>query len=520
MLIACGQPSYADSSTMAPPTGLDWIYTARAGDTVQSVAQTYLLQPERWTDLLRHNKLRNDGFLTSGTILKIPVSLLKNYPKPATLLETSGQVWYRKAFTHSYVPAIKGLKLSVGDEIKTLQGKARIVFADGSKLRINSKSIIIFNKLTHFGETGMVDVRLRLNKGGIKTRVTPRKGPASRYEVSTPSAVAAVRGTSFRIRVIDAYTITEVTEGRVQVENASSDALLQKGQGISVTSGGNLQPVKLLPPPLIRGLPDTIGKLPLTISWQAIQGAKSYRIEVFRNDPHALPLISERRQTNSLSLKALANGKYWLNVWAVDMANIEGLVSNLHFIVDQRATPAVLKNPLTGAAITNSTPEFSWQLNNPQLLSSLEIAQDRQFSKLYAKTAFNRQQTATVERPLAAGQYYWRVVTQAGSEHPAYSEPRLVTINDSLKATRVVAISYFRDQAKIFWKSVDHAEHYLVQLAEDEDFKVMVKQDTLQKNSALLRLIPGKSYWVRVKAVGNRFYSSSFDQPQMLKIQP
>ena len=497
----------------------DWIYTARPGDSIHSIAKTYLKSPGQWTRLLRYNNLNNANPLPPGTIIKIPLYLLKSYPKPATLIETSGQVWYRKAHTSAYVPAIKGLKLNIGDELKTVDGQAWVTFADGSRLKIARQSIIIFNKLTHYGKTGMVDVRFRLNKGGIRTKVTPRKGPAARYEVTTPSAVAAVRGTTFRIRVIDAYTITEVTEGKVQVNNAHSKLLLREGQGASIGTTGNLAPVKLLPPPKISPLPDTVNQLPLNITWQAVSGANAYRVEVFRNDPDTLPLFSQRFSETILSLNELVNGKYWVNVWAVDPSGIEGLFSSIHFVVSQQAAPAILLSPLTNTTIDNQIPEFKWKLTNQSMLSRLEISTDPNFESLYYHTAFGREEQAELGRALIGGQYYWRVVTLAGSDSMAYTTPRPMTVNDHLATTRVVAVKYFQDQAKIFWKSVDHADKYLVQLAEDEDFQSMIREDTQEDNSALIRLTAGKNYWVRVKGIGNRYFSSSFDQPQLLRIR-
>ena len=101
----------------------------------------------------------------------------------------------------------------------------------------------------------------------------------------------------------------------------------------------------------------------------------------------------------------------------------------------------------------------------------------------------------------------------------AYSEPRRFSIHDTLAKTRVIAVNYLEDRAKIFWKSVQDADEYLVQLSEDEIFSRLIREDRQQSTSALLRLTPGKTYWVRVKGIGSDFYTSAFSEPQILKIQ-
>ncbi len=54
------------------------------------------------------------------------------------------------------------------------------------------------DSLGSFDASGMVDTSVRLKKGRVENRVAPQK-PDSRYRIITPAAVAAVRGTEFRV---------------------------------------------------------------------------------------------------------------------------------------------------------------------------------------------------------------------------------------------------------------------------------------------------------------------------------
>jgi len=519
--VAYGEPynqARGLSAGSAEATSSVWIYTSRPNDSIRSIANTYLAQPERWIEILRGNPVNPNGLLPPGTHVKIPVRLLKHYPKPATLVERKQEVWYRKAQTTAYVPALDGLQLNIGDELKTLEGFALIRFADGSTLRIAKQSIIIFNTLTHYGETGMVDIRFRLNRGKIKTRVTPRKGPAARYEVSTPSAVAAVRGTAFRVRVLAGATTTEVIEGTVVIYNATHRLSLAAGEGSRISNTGSLDRLQLLAAPAIQ-IPAIISQLPTKLRWQALPNAFAYLVEIIKGQRDNLPIQSQRLTTPAFDLPDLPNGQYWLSIRGIDSNGIEGLEAQAPFTIKISAEPAVLRKPLASAELKTPAPQFSWQPTRPGLLSSLELAEDQIFQNIYAKTSFRPHPNAIVERPLLAGEYFWRVITLAGGDSLASSEIRSVTIKRELEATSVIAVNYLRDRAKVYWKSVQNADSYLLQLAEDERFERLLREDLQTDTSALLRLTPGKTYWVRVKGLGNQFYASHFGQAKIIKIQ-
>ena len=78
----------------------------------------------------------------------------------------------------------------------------------------------------------MVDTRIRLNIGRVNTRVEKQQ-PDSHYEITTPAAITAVRGTDFRLSTDDEQiSRTEVTEGFVAVSAGVFEKNLQHGYGI------------------------------------------------------------------------------------------------------------------------------------------------------------------------------------------------------------------------------------------------------------------------------------------------
>ena len=56
-------------------------------------------------------------------------------------------------------------------------------------------------------------------------------------------------------------------------------------------------------------------------------------------------------------------------------------------------------------------------------------------------------------------------------------------------------------QVRIFWETIDQATGYLLQLSEDPTFEEVLKEATVTDTTAALRLIPGRRYFVRLRAI-------------------
>ncbi|MBI0385483.1 FecR domain-containing protein, partial [Streptomyces albiflaviniger] len=137
--------------------------------------------------------------------------------------------------------------------------------------------------LSRYGHTGMVDTRLRLQQGRASNRVTPARGPASRYIIDAPTATSSVRGTVFRVSAGDTGHVgaTEVLQGKVQVGNPHGQRLVRPGQ--STRSSADAAPAAvsaLLPAPALRNDALRLAPLPTLLAWEPVTGADHYRVEV------------------------------------------------------------------------------------------------------------------------------------------------------------------------------------------------------------------------------------------------
>jgi hypothetical protein len=89
--------------------------------------------------------------------------------------------------------------LNQEDVVKSQGGSAMIEFADNSRLLLKENSTIRMASLKLYEETQLVNTRVELLKGRVKAQVEKLSNKDSRYEISTPAAVAAVRGTEFKV---------------------------------------------------------------------------------------------------------------------------------------------------------------------------------------------------------------------------------------------------------------------------------------------------------------------------------
>jgi len=232
-----------------------WEYTFRPGDTIWDIAKKYTTSVNNWDEIQNINLIRlgADRKIRPGTRIVIPVSMLKLQPTPALVIALDGEISVFRANDGERQTLTTESKLYSGDRIVTdAKQSVRLQFADQSELQILPNSEVVLDKLSHYKKSGMVDTRIRLNSGAVNTQVEKQR-PDSRYQITTPSAITAVRGTSFRLSTDEQQiSRTEVTGGMVAVSAGQSEKSVKDGFGIVAEKDKPLpEPVKLLAAPVI-----------------------------------------------------------------------------------------------------------------------------------------------------------------------------------------------------------------------------------------------------------------------------
>jgi ferric-dicitrate binding protein FerR (iron transport regulator) len=90
----------------------------------------------------------------------------------------------------------------------------------------------------------------------------PKQQKPARFEVITPQAIAAVRGTKWAVDVQDGKTSVFVVKGQVDVRRRASStaAALGPGQGVDVGAGGDALEVKNWKPARVAALMARLGQ--------------------------------------------------------------------------------------------------------------------------------------------------------------------------------------------------------------------------------------------------------------------
>lgn len=515
-LLALGTPVCADLpitrgsaptlTSVASNAAPEWIYTLTPGESFPEVANDLLLKSYSSSQLLQYNAIENPATLGEGDRIRIPLSWLKRQPNPARAASVSGNVQLISGIDGRKRPLTNGTLIRVSDEVFSGAGAATIVLADGSEVRLSPNSRLIFNRLTQYGKTGMVDTRLRLNRGEVHTRVKPVIEGGARFEIETPSAVAAVRGTAFSLQTGQEGTRLQVTEGVVDFGAPNQTQRIPAGYSATVASnssgGNNKLSIRRMPPaPDINPLPPILTRLPAEMTWQQ-STATDYRLDIFETDSGRW-VESREVKGSRFDISRLDNGQYEVHLAALDPQGTAGMPGILPIEVDLKARTASLLTPENDGSVNDDMPEFRWTLNGENEVARVEIAEDDAFGNLVATSEWAPETTALPSRPLSPGQYYWRVVTEAGGNSVATTQPRKLIVNGTLPPVRIISINYVDSQVRVFWQKVDTAANYRMQLAEEPGFNNIIKEATLPDTTAALRLIPGRRYFVRLKALSD-----------------
>ena len=495
----------SQAAAVAPESNAtpEWIYTVRPGEHFAEIADALLSKDIPAIRLLQHNGIDNPAKVGSGDNLRIPLAWLQRQPNPARVSSVTGSVQLISGGDGTKHPLTSDSLIRVGDEIRSQAGTATIELADGSVVRISPHSRLAFNRLTQYGKSGMVDTRLRLNQGEIETQVKPVIEGGSRFEIETPSAVAAVRGTMFTLRTAPGMTDLRVTEGEVSFGPPGQTRRIPAGYSASVsTAGVGRVNIRRLPPaPEINPLPQQLKQLPAQLSWTP-NGANSHRVDIFDADSGRW-INSSKVSGSDFDINLLDNGRYEIHLAAVDNRGMAGMPGVTSFEVDLQARTAVLEQPEPGATVNDDMPEFRWQLRGENEVARVEIAENKDFGNTIATSEWAPDESALPSRPLTPGQYYWRVVTEAGGNSVATSEARSLVVNGTLPPVRIISVNYVDSQVRVFWQKVDTATDYRLQLSEEPGFNNIIKEATLSDTTAALRLIPGRRYFVRLKALSD-----------------
>ena len=135
-----------------------------------------------------------------------------------TVSSSMGSVEWKPVTAAKFAPLTTAMQMvHVGDQIKTGPGSQLILtLPDSSYMVVSENSTITIQEFWAPGVRGLVNLMM----GKVRFYIQKLGGKPNPYSIQTPTALIAVRGTTFDVAV-DESNIVEVEcfEGRVTVEN-------------------------------------------------------------------------------------------------------------------------------------------------------------------------------------------------------------------------------------------------------------------------------------------------------------
>lgn len=395
-------------------------YFAQAGDTLMSIAAQFTNQVANWQAIGKLNRINRDSAIPIGAAILIPGELLGDTPAKATVVAMTGTIL---ASTAEGAVTRLGLGATVieGTRVETGNNSfLTLALADQSRISVPSNSRVQLAMLRTTRFLNSPRTRILLLHGRVESRVAPLEINRGRFEVRTPLSVAGVRGTHFRVALMDAMPArsmaTETLQGKVAVATlpnaAAPDALvLSAGKG-NITDAHHAGPaIDLLPPPRLATGDAGRAEFPASqIAILSVAGARGYHLQI-ATDPELLNLVAETRSASStLAIEGVPDGSYYTALSAIDRFGLEGIASTQAITLRTGAAAAGAASTPPGPPSVSGSDDTTLLLRwaaTPGTPMRLQLARDSDFSFLLA-SRISASGEARIARP-PFGTYYARV---------------------------------------------------------------------------------------------------------------
>lgn len=496
----------------------DLIYYAAEHDTLIHISERFTGTEKHWQEIGRINHIGNDRTIPIGTAIVVPANLLADEPGEAQISAFAGEVRLTQPDGTVSAAAV-GSKVVEACKIQTgNSGFVTLALKDGSHASLPSNSQITVKTLRNTRFTASPRTIIDLVGGYVESRVSPLDANKGQYEIHSTLANAGVRGTHFRVGVLEQGIGNEVLSGVVAVGTAQKPATLalEAGKGNVIDSKGVGTATALLAAPQVMGAFALQERPTVQFQIQALEHAVAYHAQISR-DEQGQDIIAETRSNNErLRINGLQDGNYYLHLRAVDQSGLEGIprVEGFHL----KATPVPPFPSAPRTKLRADHVEFAW-IEAPQANSyHLQLASDAQFKQIL----IDEPQVSGLQfsgKTLPPGRYFWRaasvVIRNGVPDQGPYSDIQNL---DLLPPQASAEVADKGDQINFNWPA-EPGQKFLVQIARDTDFKsLLVEQNTEKPEISIARPDVG-TYFVRVKATDTDGYVGAFSATQKFAVQ-
>ena len=513
----------------------DYAYVAQPGDTLEGIARQLLKHPGDWAGLQKLNGVAEPRRIPVGTQIRIPRQWLRVDVAPARVGVVQGMA---RRGGQALVP---GGMVAPGDEIATGDdGFVTLELADGSRLVLQPKSRLRLDSLQRTRGVAVYRTRLNLLSGRVDNEVAKQADGTAGYQVRTPAALIAVRGTGFRVAAEEALSRAEVTQGVVAAGKAAGTGRqvpVRAGEGLVVAATLPVgSAVPLLPAPRLEAPSGPWEKVVLRLPFPAVAGAVAYRAQLSKDAEFrqvvAEGLFKSNGQAGAgapaagnagspphpqpdpeVKFPSVADGRFWLRLRAVAADGLEGRDTVVALTVKARPEPPFASAPAAGGKVRGENVEFRWSASEEAAAYLLLLSRDGQpvlESGLLKDTVFKPADK------LPPGDYAWRVASVRGDgDRGPFGDPVRFTLrplppNPEPPKTEGGAVEFA-------W-SGEPGQSFEFEVARDAGFADMLERRTLAESRVSLPRPAGGTYFMRVRATDSDGFVGPWTATQRFEV--
>lgn len=507
-----GQPGTIVST---PP---DLTYYALQGDTLSGIALRFTEKSSNGALLGKRNKISNDRTIPVGTGILIPLELLPEEASQTQVAALAGNSTVQKK-DGSQAPIALGDILTEGSRISTgNNGFLSLTLPDESRIAIPSNSQVTLTRLRMTKYSKSPRTQIHLLQGRVESKVTPLASNKGRFEVTSPLAIAGVRGTHFRVGVNENGIANEVLSGAVAVgqQEKPNSLLLAAGKGNIISSAALGKAQDLLPAPALTGNYALQEKPTVQLELGTMPQARAYRIQIAFDAQAQQILMEAQASAPRFKFDGLRDGNYFARVTAIDALGLEGLPAIQAFTLKARPEPPFSVQPK--AKLRAEVVDFVWTEAADAQSYRLQIARDAAFQTLVLDQAGI---TAVQYRSnqLPSGTYYWRLasVTQrlGKTDQGPFGDTQVLNLlpTQGMHAP----LDSGENTLSLNWPS-EPGQTFQLQIARDPAFSALYLNQQLDQAQQNIARPPAGTYYIRVKATDADGYVGAFSATQKLTI--